>query len=314
MKAKYYRYLFHRVTDGLCYSGSISNQMGEKREDFCFLYLAGGDDGQESGTSYAEPENTYDLVILADLAPAAVKRACKVIRNCSPKEILMPDGAKDTIRPILQMLTAAGASTIRTVKEEKILHKCREYFQIVPVNHGEKRSLMLYHADEKGMPDTEECIISVKSTAEGMLCPSRADHEKLACEMRCMLYQDFMLCKKHNQKNQKQFVDGHLLFALAENQEKEGGNRAALYELARQHREKLRILGFAEKNLTSWDVKRLGTAGAAGFARYVAGPADTAAKAIKEIATGEPNRYFFPFGEQSGLCISGYYVPRNAIH
>ena len=42
MRAKYYRYLFHKVTEGVCYSGSIRNQMEEEQEDLCFLYLAGG--------------------------------------------------------------------------------------------------------------------------------------------------------------------------------------------------------------------------------------------------------------------------------
>lgn len=314
MKAKYYRYLFHKVTDGLCYSGSISNQMGEEREDFCFLYLAGGEHCEEDGTSYRAAENAYDLVILADLAPAAVRRACLVTQSCSPKEILLPDGPKAKLMPVLQELAAAGAGRIRTVKEAQEWSRSREYFQIVPAGYGEKKSLMLYHADEKGIPDAEECMLSVKPTAEDMLCPARADHEKLACEMRCMLYQDFTLCKKHNQKSQKQFVDGHLLFALAENQERESENTNPWHELVKQHRERLRILGSADKNLTSSELQKIGRCSTAGFARYVAGPADMKAEVIQRIVTEDPYRHFFALGERAGLCISGYYVPRKCNH
>ena len=311
MKAKYFRYLFHRVTDGLCYSGSISNQMEGEEEAFCFLYLAGGQTWQETGTSYTMPENRYDLVILGDLAPAAVRRACMVTEQCSPKEIFLPDGAEEEIRPALQRLEAAGAKEIRIVKEAEDLHKCREHFQIVPADCGEGKTLMLYHADEKGTPDTEECIISVKPTLDGMICPSRADHEKLTCEMRCMLYQDFMLCKRHNQKNRKQFADGHFLFASAGNQEKESGDGVSVSELVKQHRQRLRITGFAEPDLTVRNASEITDIRNDGLVRYVAGPRNTAAEVIKNISTGDPNRHFFAFGEHAGLCISGYYVPRK---
>ena len=33
MRAKYYRYLFHKVTDGGCYSGMILNQSAEEPAD-----------------------------------------------------------------------------------------------------------------------------------------------------------------------------------------------------------------------------------------------------------------------------------------
>ena len=314
MKAKYYRYLFHRVTDGLCYSGSISNQMEEDDEEFCFLYLAGGQTCQETGISYATSENRYDLVILGDLAPAAVRRACMVTEQCSPKEILIPDGEKEEINPVLQKLETAGASQIRIVKEAESLHKCREYFRIVPADCGERKTLMLYHADEKGVPDTEECIISVKPAIDGMICPSRADHKKLTCEMRCMLYQDFMLCKRHNQKNRTQFVDGHLLFASAGMQEKGSENRTSFGELAGGHRARIRIMGFADKDITVSEIEELCMPGTDGLARYVAGPADTGAEAVKAVVTGGPNRYFLAYGEDAGLCISGYYVPRISNH
>lgn len=314
MKAKYFRYLFHRVTEGLCYSGSISNQMEEDEDAFCFLYLAGGQTCQETGTSYTMPENRYDLVILGDLAPAAVRRACMVTEQCSPGEILIPDGAKEQIRPVLQRLAAAGATQVRIVKEAEDLHKCREYFQIVPADCKERKTLMLYHADEKGTPDTEECIISVKPMTDGMICPSRADHKNLTCEMRCMLYQDFMLCKRHNQKNRKQFADGHLLCASAENQEKGSENRTSVGELAGGHRARIRIMGFADKDMTASEITEISMPEADGLARYVAGPADTGAEAVKAVVTGDSNRHFLAYGEEAGLCISGYYVPRSNNH
>lgn len=311
MKAKYYRYLFHRVTDGLCYSGSISNQMQEEREDLCFLYLAGGKECQEDGESYTAAKNRYDFLILGDLAQAAVERACRVARSCFVGEILMPDGEKDAVEKVAVMLSQAGAQKIRVVKQEEWIHRCREVFQIIPAGHGETQSLMLYHADEKDDPVHEECLICVKPVMEGMNCISTEDADRLTCEMRCMLYNDFTLCKRHNQRDQNQFLDGHLLFAST-GKEKTGSREGkSLYELTKQQLKKLRFLSFTDNSLSSSDLGEISDLWEKGYARYLVGTADTAPDTIKEISLGDPYRQFFAVSEQSGLCISGYYVPRK---
>ena len=311
MNAKYYRYLFHKVTEGLCYSGSISDQTGEKREDLCFLYLAGGENCKEKGESYAAPENDYEFLILGDFAPAAVERARRVAESGKTKEILIPDGEENVIREVTAILSQAGAAKVRVVKETEWIYKCREVFQIVPADHGERKSLMLYHADEKDDTEKEECLICVKPSMEDMCCMAKADADTLACEMRCMLYNDFTLCKRHNQRSQNQFVDGHLLFASAKEAGMGTENEKALLELVRSHAKKLRVIGFADKNLSPSEAEEIMESGAKGFARYMVGTADTPAETIKTISSGDPYRRFFEVSEQAGLCISGYYVLRR---
>lgn len=311
MRAKYYRYLFHRVTDGLCYSGSISNQMDEKKEDLCFLYLAGGENCKEKGESYAAPENEYQFLILGDLAPAAVERACRVVRSCSLAEILIPNGETDVIQEVTEKLSQAGAQKVRAVKETEWIHKCREVFQIIPVDHGETQSLMLYHADEKDDPKQEECLMCVNPVTEELDCMAGLDTDTFASVMRCMLYQDFTLCKRHNQRNQSQFVDGHLLFASTKGKRKGSKEDRTVYELAEKYSEKLRVIGFADKNLLSSDLERIAGDAGKGFARYLVGAADTPSETIKALLLGDPCRHFSVVSEQSGLCISGYYVPRK---
>ena len=106
MRAKYYRYLFHKVTEGVCYSGSIRNQMEEEQEDLCFLYLAGGFVCTEKGVSYASEENEYQLLILGDYAPAAIQRACRTARSCRVVEAMIPDGREE--EQVTSMLLQAG--------------------------------------------------------------------------------------------------------------------------------------------------------------------------------------------------------------
>lgn len=313
MNAKYYRYLFHRVTDGLCYSGSISNQMTKNREDVCFLYLAGGEHCREKSDSYAAPENAYDFLILGDFSEASLERACRVVRSCSVTEILIPKGKREKSEKVTEMLSQAGAQKIRTVEKEEELHRCRELFRIIPVDHGETHTLMLYHADEEGRPDREECVITVKPCVRGMNCISKADHDTQACEMRCMLYNDFTLCKGHNQRDRKEFLDGHLLFASAKEKEEGSDKSTAVTELLSQYQGRLRVTGFADKNLASSEIEETEGKKTERVSRYLVGPADTLPETIKTISTGDPYRRFFAISEQAGLCMSGYYVTRKIV-
>ena len=310
MKAKYFRYLFHKVPEGICYSGSIRNQMGEEMEDLCFLYLAGGTTCTEKGTSYASENNEYQLLILGDYAPAAIQRACLAARTCKVVEAMIPDGVEE--ERVMPKLLQAGVERVRVVREEVKLQLCRELLQITPIPSGQNDTLAFYHADAKGTPETEECLISIKPTVEGMECLAKADHDKLTCEMRCLLYNDFTLCKRHNQKGCGQFLDGHLLFASAKNEEEGSANKETVLGLLRQHRKRIRIAGMAEGNLSECEIKELQQIGEHGFARYLVGTKQTSAEVVKAFQEGDPHRHFFVAGAESGLCISGYYVPRMA--
>lgn len=310
MKAKYFRYLFHKVPEGICYSGSIRNQMGEEMEDLCFLYLAGGTTCTEKGTSYASETNEYQLLILGDYAPAAIQRACRAARACKVMEAMIPDGEEE--EKVTSMLLQAGVERVRVVREEVKLQLCRELLQITPVFTGQRYTLAFYHADAKGTPDTEECLISIKPTAEGMECMAKADHDKLTCEMRCLLYNDFTLCKRHNQKGCEQFLDGHLLFASAMANEEGSENRESVLELLRQHRKRIRIVGMAEDALSDCGIRELEKIGEHGYTRYLVGTKQMPAEVVKAFSVGDPHRHFHATGAESGLCISGYYVPRMA--
>lgn len=311
MKAKYYRYLFHKVTGGLCYSGCITNEMDEKKESFCFLYLAGGEEALENETSYAVPELRYDLVVLGDLSPAAVKRACTVTKHCQAKEILIPDGSAEQIRQITEELGTADAGVIHVVKEEKEMHHSREYLRILPAKQKNRNMLLLYHADEGAGPEKEECILTIKPMTERTNCCAKADHDTFTCEMRCMLYNDFMLCKRHNRRESKAFLDGYLLFPSAKAEVLERDRESAASFLSGKYRNRIRFFGTPDKDLTSEDLEETEIAGKEKMAVYLIGTEDTPAEVIKTAVTGDPYRHFFAAGEHAGLCISGYYVPRK---
>lgn len=306
MRAKYFRYLFHKVKEGVCYSGSIRNQMEEESEDLCFVYLAGGETCPEKGTSYASETNEYHFLILGDYAPAAVQRACRIARICKVVEAMIPDGPEED--KVTSMLQQAGVERVRVVRGDMKLQRCREELQIVPSGDEKVHTLAFYHADAKGTPETEECLISIKPTMEGMECLAKADHDKLTCEMRCLLYNDFTLCKRHNQKERGWFLDGHLLLpSLAED-----SDHSTTLELLQRRRKRLRITGLPEKHLDSSELEELKSIGEKGFARYLIGTQKTPADVVKTLSTGDPHRHFFATSEESGLCISGYYVPRMA--
>ena len=281
--------------------------MEKESEDLCFLYVAGGKTCTEKGKSYASEANGYDLLILGDYAPAAIERACRTARTCKVTEVMLPVGPEGD--RVTSRLLQAGVERVRVIRKETHLQLCREELLIVPTGEEQTSALAFYHADAKGTPETEECLISIKPTMERLECMAKADHDKLTCEMRCLLYNDFTLCKRHNQKDRGQFLDGHLLFPSATESDRDN---SPILELLQKYRKRLRIVGLPQKQLNPSELEELKAIGEKGFARYLAGTEATPADVVKALSTGDPHRHFFATGEESGLCISGYYVPRMA--
>lgn len=309
MNAKYYRYLFHRVTDGLCYSGSIRSQMTGEEESFCFLYLAGGEEAGEDGASYAAPGLTYDLLILGDFSKGAKERAKRVLENCQVEKVLYPAGEASENDAVIRELKRNCRGSVASVLAKEEFHACREKFCVMAVSRGAERTLALYHADAKGTPWEEECILCVKPALPEYACQVKDETGKFACEMRCALYNDFDVCKRQNQKNQKEFVDGHLLLGAGGPDSQEVCPMPD--GLTDSDWERIRVIGFSDSSLNLSDIHKIEKPGELPFRRYLVGTRRAEATVAGELAADHPYWSYFRSGEKTGLCVSGYYVPRK---
>lgn len=297
MESKYYRFLYHNVSKGLCFSASVGAVKGT---DGCqLLYLCAGADAAETeiseedvrlpGSAAAEH---LDLLILADGCPLTIARAQHILKHSSVTSILMPDLAPE-IRAALQT-DAPGNVTVLTEHTRRPVGNME--LQLFPV----RESLAVYLGSRENPRETE-CMMNVKRSAAELPCALTVNAADLSCEMRCLLNQDVMHCKRHNKGDKGYFIDGYFLPGLAEIPEMN-----EILQSIGEERQRIRF-AYLPKGFHGKDA--LPEMGTPGHQTYVLGPRQTDAAAIKAV-TLLPFHSFIVLDENAGLCISGCYSAR----
>ena len=327
MKAKYYRFIYQNVAEGVCCTGSMAESSGTE-EPFHFLYLGGGSGGCEVGEEELQQwKGHFHLVLLGDFEPLTIKRAGKVLSMCGADQVMYPYLTEEDRRNLAGELSKTGNFTNEeiglaadperylkdrginsrdAVKDHITFLKGNRRFRIFCVGEGQKRSLVLYHGSGEGGPQTEECVLNVKPVLLSRCCSPFVDPNNLNCEMKCMLYNDFTQCKRHNQKSGTYFVDGHLILGIGMTDTDFWEVRKALHEEC----SRIRVVCLAETESLQSCLEELLEAGTEETAQYFVGNTDIRQAAIYQIMTGKPYRIFSAVSERSGLCLSGCYTER----
>lgn len=328
MEAKYYRFIYRSLANGVCCTGSMAGDGKEEDEAFHFLYLGGGSDDCPDGEETDESLNGhFHLVIAANFLPVTVRQMVQVLARCQAEQVLFPkleaaernslaekyekqgDLTKEEIGFVKDpetFLAGKGIEQCEGIGGREAFRKGNQRFRIFCVGEGGQRSLLLYHGSEGTSPQTEECVMNVKPVTPSRSCSPFVDPKNLNCEMRCMLYNDFTQCKRHNQKNGTYFVDGHLILST-------GGaemNLGEIKEALEAEWKKIRFVCLPDENSCHGYMEELKKAGTADMAQYFMGTEKTEDAVIKEILTNHPYRTFITLDEKAGLCVSGYYVGR----
>lgn len=327
MKAKYYRFIYQNVEEGVCCTGSMAESSGEE-EPFHFLYLGGGSGG--CGVREEELQQLkghFHLVLLGDFEPLTIKRAGKVFSMCRVDRVLYPYLTEEDRKSLAgeygktkdftneeiglvedpeRYLKDRGITEENAVKDSIAFLKGNRRFRVFCAGEGKKKSLVLYHGSEGGSPKTEECVLNVKPVLPSRCCSPFVDPKNLNCEMKCMLYNDFTQCKRHNQKNGTYFVDGHLVLGVGMTDIDFGEIRKSLDDVWTL----IRVVCLAEADSLSGWMEELLQAGTEETAQYFVGNISTEEEVVHKIQTGNPYRTFASIGETSGICLSGCYADR----
>lgn len=328
MKAKYYRFIYRNLGGGMCCVGSIAETRDDKEGRYQFLYLGGG-----SGSEYipkAEEDlwrGHFDLMMIADFKPQTVRQAVQVLQLCKVSRVLYPKIDTEELRSLAQeyentgiytkeeislvsdikgFLTEKGVAWGDEVNERETFLKGNQRFWVWAVGEGRERALVFYHGSEGTGPQQEECIMNVKPVTPFRKCSLFVDPDNLNCEMRCMLYNDFTQCKRHNQKDGKYFVDGHLILGSSNPAVNVGEIRKGLGE----EWKKIRFICLPANAGQQYWGEELWSAGTEEMVQYFMGTEATKAAVIKDILTENPYHTFVTLGMESGLCVSGYYIGR----
>lgn len=324
---EYYRFIYQNVEGGLCHTGSLTNLGDGEERMFHFLYLSGGSKGGEK-----EPERTpvsghYHLLVVADFSRLAVKRAIKVLKHNQVDRVVCPayeESAREAlakeygetgdftkeelsfVKDPVKCLKEKGIAAVDSIGDTEIFHKGNRTFSIYSVGEGRERSLVLCHVSKEVKVQAKECVMNVKPVTRTRTCSPFVDPGNLNCEMRCMLYNDFTQCKRHNQKNGEYFVDGHLIIGAAN----PGMAVARVRKEAPGIWKRLRVIAMSEPGSKETWTDELLSAGTEDYAQYFVGPEGMDAHIIKAVMEGNPYRTFVSTGSSAGLCVSGCYADR----
>ena len=82
---------------------------------------------------------------------------------------------------------------------------------IICCRNDEGNSLAVYHGPKDADPAKDDCLMTVRPFSNKVPCGKCRNDVNHVCAMRCSLYHDFDVCKKHNDRNCERYTVGTLL-------------------------------------------------------------------------------------------------------
>lgn len=346
MKANYYRFLFENTNDGIVNTGSIVDT--EKDEKFQFCYLSGaaavkadeGNDIDESVEVVNGLPEVLDMLVIADFEPHYLEKALKLLKKTKAEKVLLPKCDEDVRAKLVKSLSDEEHcdQAIELIKEPEAVLKREGAVKIYELGEGEtfstessgfkvkvscygkgeNASLVMYYGPaEKGTKNLES-MFAVKSFTKEMKCSMCVDGENHHCAMKCCLYNDYDICRRHSEKDCEQFILGTLLLGnvkleecgqkiLSDFEEEIGGLRVMSVPNggAKENWDKL----FFEKTM---DIFSKNNPETAHFKQYFVVPSckKTSAQTLMDISASDPYHQLVMTGKVYGICASGYLKSR----
>lgn len=331
MNAKYYRFLFQNVEDGVCHTGSIVDTY-EKKE-YHFIYISGLKDSLSSSSVEDErfsKVQEYQLVVLADLCAFSIHKVVRVLRQSKVVKVVLPKFDLTDLKVLAKrgkeegiyseeelsfidepyaFLKNAGVQEICEV-EKDIAFVCNDWqFIIAAFGKGIDTNLVMYHGSFHLDKKLEDCVMAVKCFTEEETCNVCVNPELSSCGMKCVLYNDFDICKKHNGMKAQEYIDGTLLLGTVDLKK----NFNEIQNLFKGVSKKIRFISIPNGgNQDEWN-KEILKIGTKSYKQYFVGPKSDCqnANTIRDIGMSSPYQQFMVTSNKFGLCCSGFYKHRE---
>lgn len=309
MRTKYFRTMFHNVAKGAIYSVGVADS--ETNCSWTAYYMCGE---KEEGSSETVMDQRFSscreevrLIAASDSSPATMSLLTDFVKKNQVEQAVIPAGSGGAA----ERLREAGAKHVVELKPGSSLYEEKDFWQFQLHCYGTEESCFLaMYSGPKGIdPKAMDCLMDVKPFHRGLACSSEIDMENHACCMKCSLYNDFEVCKGHNQNYDKGYAAGALLL----------GSVPVMKYLEQIERdfskvnEQLRFVSMAEGMETG--AEKLGVWVSKSRPElnhyYIlpSGCADTE-KFIKEVLSKSGRNHVYLTGEDCGVCGSGFFVFR----
>lgn len=346
MKANYYRFLFKNTNDGIMNTGSIVNTKMDERFQFCYLSGASAentDNGNgidESGEEVNGLPEVLDMLVIADFEPRYLEKALKLLKNTKAERVLLPKCDEDVRTKLINGLSDEEncGQALELIKEPEAVLKREGAVKIYELGEGEtfraefsgfkvkvscygkgeNASLVMYYGPADKETKDSESMFTVKSFTNDMKCSMCVDGENHHCAMKCCLYNDYDICRRHSEKDCEQYILGTLLLGnvkleecgqeiLRDFNEEIGGLRVMSVPGggAKENWDKM----FFEKTMEIFNKSNPETAH---FKQYFVVPSckKTSAQTLMDISASDPYHQLVMTSKAYGICASGYLKSR----
>lgn len=218
-KVKYFRLIYENRKKGLAHSVHVTGE----RESYLMVYCCGG---TEAGNPKRRPDARFtlagediDLLILDGPGREACAWIGEILQRNRVRNVVCPAREESA-----EWLSDCGAARVTPMRDGETLRVEKAGWKTWVGCYGDRdgRSLAVLHGPED-TADGRDCLLTVKPFGRELPCSSAMRDGNHACAMRCSLYNDFDLLKRHNERPGAGCVTGTLL--LGNVQLKRHGNR-----------------------------------------------------------------------------------------
>ncbi|MDY3919312.1 MAG: hypothetical protein SOZ59_09975 [Candidatus Limivivens sp.] len=314
-KTTYFRFMYQNRKQGIAHTAHVTKVDGN--ENYLMVYLCGMDgvtgDHSEEGSDerFAMCGETIDLMVLDGIGKEACGWVCQMLENNFVKEIILAAGDKAG-----QWLKEGMAGKVTTMRDGETIRYEKAGWEtwIGCFGDDEGRSLAVFHGPMAVDPKETDCVLSVKPFGRELPCGSCMRDEDHVCAMRCNLYNDFDLCKRHNERGSAKYVAGTLLLGNVKLQKY---GRQLLKELSCNENAagKIRFITLAAGgNPAYWssDVLTVADPEAEQYNRYFIVPESAECAAPwKEIMASSMRHKMLMTTEEYGICAGGFFTDRE---
>lgn len=309
MRAKYFKTMFHNVNEGIIYSVGVTDS--EANQKWTAYYIC-KNQGQEQAPfemdkRFAVCQEPVRLVVAGDESKETAELLLDFVKENRVEQIVIPVSQNK----IAEKLREAGEKRVVELKPGSSLYEEKDFwkFHIRCYGTEETCSLVMFSGPAGIDWKTEDCLMNIKPFQKEMPCRPEIDAENHACCMRCSLYNDFDLCKGHNQNSGKGYAVGALLL----------GNVPVMKYLKQIEQdfsdigEQLRFVSLAEgaKEADGSFIEWAGKFRKELNLYYVLpSRCKDSERFVKEVLSASGRNRVVLTGEDGGICETGFFTPR----
>lgn len=309
MRTKYFKNMFQNVSQGVMYSIGIADS--ETKESWVACYLCSGKEGASSETEFGKGFSGYQgevrMLAVGDGNRATIAQLMEFVKKNRVEQVVLPGNQEKTVKE----LQKAGVKRVVEMKPGSSLYDEKDFWQFRIHCYGtdERSFLVMFAGETKINWKTTDCLMSVRSFDQTMCCSPGIDMENLVCCARCGLYNDFDVCKGHNQSTGKGYTVGAMLLGNISVTKYSEAIKSDFFEV----RDQIRYIsmtgdvkktdgvfgawiGESRKELNHYYILPFGCANTGEF--------------ITEILSQSGRNRVYLTGEKCGVCGSGFFISK----